>query len=76
MVLAAALWGAPHVILLDEPTNFLDRDALAALVAAIDRFRGGVVLVSHNRRFVERVCTTTWAMAGGRIDHAAGFAPC
>ena len=65
VVLAAAMWGKPHLIILDEPTNYLDRDSLAALADAIKSFQGGVVLISHNRDFVEHVCRTLWIMADG-----------
>ena len=70
MVLAAALWSAPHLILLDEPTNFLDRDALAALANAIRDFKGGVVVVSHNRDFVNSVSTEAWLVCDGRLSRA------
>merc|ERR1712046_48163 len=53
VVLAAAMWGQPHVVILDEPTNYHDRDALAALALAIKDFGGGVVIISHNRDFVD-----------------------
>ena len=65
VVLAAAMWGKPHLIILDEPTNYLDRDSLAALADAIRSFEGGVVLISHNRDFVEHVCRTLWIMSDG-----------
>ena len=65
VVLAAAMWGQPHLVILDEPTNYLDRDSLAALAGAIKTFEGGVVLISHNRDFVEHVCKTLWIMADG-----------
>ena len=47
VVLAAAMWGQPHIVILDEPTNYLDRDSLAALAMVPDldprvRVRGGV----------------------------------
>merc|ERR1712072_1678251 len=48
VVLAASLWKAPHIIILDEPTNYLDRESLGALVTAINEFEGGIVIVSHN----------------------------
>jgi len=67
VVLAAAMWGSPHLIILDEPTNYLDRDSLAALAGAIKEFEGGVLLISHNRDFVEHVCRTLWIMADGRL---------
>merc|ERR1712010_424977 len=67
VVLAAAMWGQPHVLILDEPTNYLDRDSLAALAGAIKDFGGGVVIISHNRDFVEEVCRTLWFMVDGRL---------
>merc|ERR1712153_196627 len=66
-VLAAAMWGSPHLIILDEPTNYLDRDSLAALAGAIKEFEGGVLIISHNRDFVEHVCKTLWIMADGKL---------
>ena len=67
VVLASAMWGQPHVLILDEPTNYLDRDSLAALAMAIRDFGGGVVIISHNRDFVEEVCRTLWFMVDGRL---------
>merc|ERR1712028_171376 len=67
VVLAAAMWGSPHLIILDEPTNYLDRDSLAALAGAIKEFDGGVLIISHNRDFVEHVCKTLWIMSDGRL---------
>merc|ERR1719482_2004223 len=67
VVLASAMWGQPHVLILDEPTNYLDRDSLAALAIAIKDFGGGVVIISHNRDFVEEVCKTLWFMVDGRL---------
>ena len=48
VVLAAAMWLNPHIVVLDEPTNYLDRDALGALATAIKEYGGGVVMISHN----------------------------
>merc|ERR1711998_44320 len=67
VVLTAGLWGSPHLIILDEPTNYLDRDSLAALAGAIHEFDGGVLLISHNRDFVEHVCKTLWIMSDGKL---------
>jgi elongation factor 3 len=49
VVLAAATWRRPHVVLLDEPTNFLDRESLAALIESLKAFEGGVLVITHNR---------------------------
>lgn len=67
VVLAAGTFGIPHLIILDEHTNYLDRDALAALADAIHNFEGGVVLISHNKDFVEHVCKILWIMSDGRL---------
>ncbi len=48
VVLAAAMWNSPHMLVLDEPTNYLDRESLGALAAAIKTYGGGVVMISHH----------------------------
>ena len=68
VVFAAALWNQPHILILDEPTNFMDRDALAALSQAIETFGGGVVIISHNSEFVSNLCKETWVLEGGCLD--------
>jgi len=67
IVLAASLWQNPHLIILDEPTNYLDRDGLGALTAAIHDYKGGVVIISHNREFTNAVTTEKWIMEKGRL---------
>lgn len=52
VVIAAALWAKPQVLILDEPTNFLDRDALGGLAVAIRDWAGAFVCISHNVEFV------------------------
>merc|ERR1712167_535683 len=67
VVLAAAMWQNPHILILDEPTNYLDRDGLGALVLAIKDYQGGVLIISHNREFCNNVATEKWIMQGGRL---------
>jgi len=67
VVLGAATWRRPHVICLDEPTNYLDRESLAALIAALKNFEGGVLIITHNREFSESICSEVWAMSDGRL---------
>jgi elongation factor 3 len=67
VVLAASLWQNPHLIILDEPTNYLDRDGLGALTLAIQEFLGGVIIISHNREFANAVATEKWIMEAGRL---------
>jgi len=67
VVIAAAMWQNPHILILDEPTNYLDRDGLGALTAAIKDFGGGVIIISHNREFADRVATEKWVMDKGML---------
>lgn len=71
LVLAAAMWNRPHVIFLDEPTNYLDREALGALAQAVKGFSGGVVVISHNAEFTDAICTERWLVDGGKC-HTTG----
>jgi elongation factor 3 len=65
LVLAAAMWNRPHLIILDEPTNYLDREALGALTQAIKNFAGGVAIISHNAEFTDTLCTEKWLVKDG-----------
>merc|ERR1712134_186651 len=67
VVLAAAMWQNPHILILDEPTNYLDRDGLGALVLAIKDYQGGVLIISHNKEFCDGVATEKWIMHKGRL---------
>ncbi len=58
------LLAQPNVLLLDEPTNDLDTDTLAALEDLLDSWAGTLVVVSHDRYLIERVCDTTVALLG------------
>merc|ERR1712232_401413 len=62
-VICAACWQNPHIIILDEPTNYLDRDGLGALVRGLEAYKGGVVIISHNTEFTDSVCQQKWIMA-------------
>jgi elongation factor 3 len=67
VVLGAGLWNLPHIIILDEPTNFLDRDSLGALATAIKEFTGGLFMISHNAEFYEALCPEKWILESGRL---------
>lgn len=67
VVIAGAMWNNPHLLVLDEPTNFLDRDSLGGLAVAIREFKGGVILISHNEEFVGALCSEQWHVADGRV---------
>merc|ERR1712060_461685 len=67
VVMAACMWQNPHILILDEPTNYLDRDGLGALVLAIKDYKGGVLIISHNKEFCDGVATEKWIMKGGYL---------
>jgi elongation factor 3 len=69
VVIAGAMWNNPHLLVLDEPTNFLDRDSLGGLAVAIRDFRGGVVMISHNDEFVGALASEQWHVNAGRVAH-------
>lgn len=69
VVIAGAMWNNPHLLVLDEPTNFLDRDSLGGLAVAIRDFKGGVVMISHNEEFVGALASETWIVRDGRVAH-------
>jgi ATP-binding cassette subfamily F protein uup len=67
------LMGGPNVLLLDEPTNDLDIDTLTALEDLLDGWPGTLVVVSHDRYFVERVCDEVYAITpSGGVRHVPG----
>lgn len=65
--LAACTWQRPHLIILDEPTNYLDRDSLGALSKSLKDFEGGVVIISHSSEFTEGLTEEVWAVLDGRM---------
>lgn len=67
VVIAGAMWNNPHLLVLDEPTNFLDRDSLGGLAVAIRDFKGGVVMISHNEEFVGALASEQWHINDGRM---------
>merc|ERR1711988_260062 len=67
VVLGAAMWMEPHILILDEPTNFLDRDSLGALATAIKAYAGGCIIISHQREFYSALCPEVWSVADGKV---------
>ena len=72
VLLAQALFGNPDVLLLDEPTNHLDLDAIAWLEEFLINFENTVIVVSHDRYFLNKVCTHTADIDYGKIQLYAG----
>lgn len=61
------MWNCPHLLVLDEPTNYLDREALGALLAALNNWGGSVIMISHNKEFYSSVCKEEWIVGGGEV---------
>jgi elongation factor 3 len=62
----------PHIIVMDEPTNYLDRDALGALAMAVKEFGGGVLLITHNCEFADALKEETWECPGDGTIYISG----
>lgn len=72
VLLARALFGNPDILLLDEPTNHLDIDAIEWLEEFLINFENTVIVVSHDRYFLNKVCTQTADIDYGKIQLYAG----
>jgi len=66
--LAAMFWTKPHLIAVDEPTNYLDVETVEALAKALNSFRGGIVMIEPKSDFVARICNEKWHMEDGNIE--------
>jgi len=62
----------PHILVLDEPSNHLDIEAMDALSTALQKFEGGVLMVSHDVTMLQNVCTSLWVCDHGAIEHFGG----
>ncbi|KAG0199386.1 hypothetical protein BGX33_011674 [Mortierella sp. NVP41] len=67
VVIAAAMWNNPHMLVLDEPTNYLDRESLGGLAVAIRNWGGAVIMISHNTEFLGALCPETWTVNAGKL---------
>ena len=70
--LARALLADPDLLVMDEPTNYLDFDGLNWLEGFLSDFKYAVLVVSHDRYFLDRVCTEMWEMERGRLRRFPG----
>lgn len=62
----------PHILVLDEPSNHLDIEAMDALASALNRFQGGVLMVSHDVTMLQTVCKSLWVCDRGTVEKFAG----
>lgn len=65
--LAASSWQKPHLYVLDEPTNYLDRDSLGALSKALKICEGGVIIITHSAEFTKDLTEEVWAVMDGKM---------
>lgn len=73
VVFAALCMQSPHLMILDEPTNHLDMDSIDALIGALKLYQGGVVVVSHDKKFIDCLCgDQIWVCKGGRLARFEG----
>lgn len=72
VLLAQALFGNPDILLLDEPTNHLDIESVSWLEDYLDRFENTVIVVSHDRHFLNEVCSHTCDIDYGKVNIYAG----
>ena len=71
--LTRVLMAEPNVLLLDEPTNDLDIDTLQQVEDILDSWAGTLVVISHDRYLIERICDSTWALFGdGKLTNLPG----
>lgn len=70
--LARVLLEDPDVLLLDEPTNHMDLESVEWLQEWLGSYRGAMVVISHDRYFLDHVTTRTWELAGAALEHYSG----
>jgi ATP-binding cassette subfamily F protein 3 len=70
---ALITWRKPHIIMMDEPTNHLDLETIDALIDALKKFAGGVVLISHDQHFLQSIGNEFWGVTGGTVKRFASF---
>jgi len=73
VALASVSFARPHVLVLDEPTNNLDLESVAALAESVQQFKGAVICVSHDQFFVQAVANEAWVVNGGKVKQVESF---
>ncbi len=67
-----AVWPNPHIMIMDEPSNHLDLDAINALIIALRNFTGGILMVSHDQHLISSVCTDIMYIKNDRLKRFKG----
>jgi len=73
VAMAAVSFREPHVLVLDEPTNNLDLESVAALADSILSFEGAVICVSHDQFFVNKIANEAWVVGNGKVRQVESF---
>jgi elongation factor 3 len=68
VVLAAALWYLPHILILDEPTNYASREDSASLAKAMNNWAGGIVLITHSKAFADLTTRENWIVQNYKCE--------
>lgn len=69
---AALAYKKPHVLVIDEGSNHLSMEAVDALVEAVQDFKGGIMVVSHDEYFVSKTCSELWVVHSGKVTRFRG----
>ncbi|KAJ3361812.1 hypothetical protein GGF32_006987 [Allomyces javanicus] len=72
VVFASLALQRPSLLILDEPSNHLDFMSVDSLAEALNQFKGGVIMVSHDQRFIDMVCNEIWVCENGTLTKFAG----
>src|SRR5690606_10681362 len=70
--IAAALSSSAQLIMADEPTSHLDVQGIEKLEQALDQFKGAIIIISHDRELLNRLCTSIWEVEDGMVHVFAG----
>jgi elongation factor 3 len=68
VVLGATMWDQPHILILDEHTNYLDRESHGDLVDAIEKYEGSVIMITHNDDFCRKLFHDIWVLDNGKLN--------
>ncbi|MES1920423.1 hypothetical protein MHBO_002091 [Bonamia ostreae] len=70
---AVMTFQSPHLIVMDEPTNHLDIETIEALLNAIEEYKGGIIVISHDTHFLSKVANDFWSLTPEKIVRFRDF---
>jgi len=68
VVFATITWSKPQILLLDEPTNHLDMETINVLISALQSFKGGIILTSHDQHLIRSLEPDLWWITRGKLE--------